>query len=596
MAQTITCPRCGAHLKANKAPAPDQTLRCLKCRHAFRVGETAIASGPPAETRPAAAWSPSAGPKLSRPWIALAVCAVAAIAASAYILGRTGRTPPVSDAKGPLSGEPVAVAPKTPDAKPEPKPVAPKADPKPEPKAEPKVDAEAEARQAVFTRLMIDAGVAAQLKNWDEAVTNYLEASKLAPDDATLKEKLVDAQKQRDAADVAKAAEAKLQREVDALVGQGKEALGRNQVAAASEFFKLALQKSATSVEAAQLLTEAQERLQQADVKQRKLADFDARILSGKAALQAGKGMEALRDFLAAGKLLPDDPLPAELAKEAEKLLAVEKDQGDRKKELELVLGFGREQLKAKKFDDAIDTFKQALKIAPNDAGAKKGLADAEAGQKTSKAGVQRIVDDALADLRAGRVNEAINRYRDGLRQHPDDETLSRGLRYAEQIEANRQTYYAALNRGIAALSFHRYADALLAFNEALRIVPNDTLAYSGLLDAQRGIARQEQLRIEYERLVNQGLNAIRVRRYVEGAQFFTAALKLVRPANLPDPQVLRMQRYAEAMARGTAAANARNWNEAIAMFQAALAANPGDFAAQTALQQAINARGRPKG
>jgi tetratricopeptide (TPR) repeat protein len=438
-----------------------------------------------------------------------------------------------------------------------------------------------------FTQLMIDAGIAFNLRKYDEAVAAYADASRLFPEDSDVQRKLGDARVAAEAQEKSRRELEQVKNEASALLKRGQEALEKDQVAAAIELFKLALEKSPTSEEAAQKLLSAQNRLQKIDAEKKALDDFDRHILAGKAALQAGRAAEALREYRAASRILPNDPLLPELIKVAERQLGQVKDQDDRKKQYQALLDQAAALVRLKKLEDADDALRQALKLYPDDAVALRSLQDVQKSLKKAKADVANLLAQAQNAIAASNLAAAMAFLQNAETILPADPELLRALRAIQLIQLNQVAYFQAINRAIAAMSLRRFGDALLAYSDALRIVPNDPLATIGFLEAQRGLQILNRKQLEYDVLVNQGLLLLRSQRYADAARSFEGAIRLVRPPLFPDPQVLSLARYAEAMAQGLAALSARQFPAAAQFFQRALLEVPNDTAAQLGMQKA---------
>jgi tetratricopeptide (TPR) repeat protein len=564
MSITITCPDCRATLKANKTPRSDKLMQCLKCGHRFTLTDSlakssAIIAAPLLVPRSPA----TRGRRTAVVGVAVLFLAVVGVA-GAYFASRPSPTPEKS----------LAIA----EVK------VPTPEPRVEPKAESKEDPELEQRRERFTQLMIDAGIATQLRKHEAAITAYADALLLFPDNADVRDKLTEARANQEKARLDLE---RVQTETAALLKQGQAALDGNQFTAAADFFKLALEKSPTNDEAAQKLVEAQSRLQQAVADKKALEDFDNHILAGKAALKAGRPADALRDFTAANKILPKDPLPPELIKEAETQLVQVKNPDDRKKQYENLLDQASRFQKLKKLDEAEDSYRQALKLYPNDPVALRGLESTQKSLKLARADVTKLLKQANNSLSAGQLADAIGFLRNAEALMPTHPDVVRALRAIALIQQNQIAYFQAIQQANTAMALRRYGDALIAYSAALAIVPNDPLATVGAIDAQRGLQIQNVRQIEYDALVNQGVALLKAQRYAEAARTLESALRLVRPPAIVDPQIQSLTLYADAMAQGLAALHARQFPLAAQMFQRALVALPGDLAAQSGLQKA---------
>jgi tetratricopeptide (TPR) repeat protein len=571
MAYCITCPACGATLKAKRPPRNDKKLTCVKCAAAFTLNDLRPAE--PAPKREPANPRNSFSDAALMPRVLLGAFALivvgGAITAAVLAMRPAPTAGPTKIADAPTPPAPVPVT---------------KSEPKADPQPEPKVDAEAERRRNEFTSFMIDGGIATQLRKFDDAVKAYESAIKLVPDDADAKQKLAVAQEGLKELQETRRQQEKQKAEIDGLVKKGDDALEREQLPEAVEFFKQALERSPLNDEAAQKLLLAQNRLQQAEAERRKLEAFDQHIIIGKAALKAGRAREAMREFTAAGKLLPNDPLPPELLKDAEKLFAENPIDGDRKKQYQMLLDDGKTFLQAKKLDQAEDSFRQALKLFPNDPDAQRGLNDTLAASKKAKGDAGKAIAKAQAAINAQQVPQAMQILRDADRAFPNDSDILRAIQIAELIQVNRVAYFQAIVRGNQAMALRDYSAAILAYSAALQLVPGDPQAAIGLLEAQRGLNAMVVVRANYDAAIAQAMTFLRAQNYVAAAQAFERAFALCQPPLLVDPQVQLLARYAVAMAQGNAALAAQQYQQALQSYQVALSIIPNDIAAQTGI------------
>jgi tetratricopeptide (TPR) repeat protein len=197
----------------------------------------------------------------------------------------------------------------------------------------------------------------------------------------------------------------------------------------------------------------------------------------------------------------------------------------------------GNAALAGQRFSDAIDSYKDARKLFPEDVDAARGLAAARAGladsqsapptdpyvdalnkntqvtqkaivdQQTQRSDYMRSMNQASVALMDGRFDDARNLYVQALDLATDPAgspvlTLSSGDPYAPPLiqttpsNASRDSdaaldglrevnYQKAMADADHAMRTQRYRDAAIAFQAALRQRPNDPDANSGLLQAR---------------------------------------------------------------------------------------------------------------
>jgi hypothetical protein len=462
-----------------------------------------------------------------------------------------------------------------------------------------KTDPDHEKRQEKFIAFMIAGGKAQGLKKWDDAIAAYGDAQKIFPDNSDLQKNLQAVKTAKIEALQAEAdAEARKQ-EVAGLTKQAQQFLELKQPTEATKLLEIALSKIPGDPTATQLLAQAQTVLQAADPK--KIGEkFDSHIRTGKAALKANLPADAIREFLAAKELLPDDPLPPDLIREAEKALVLAKNEKaiPKKTDYQTLMEKAKQLTKDKMYKAAAGAYQAALQLMPGDADATAGLAALQAQLAAGKDDAKTLQASGDQALRNKQVGDAINFYKQALQADPGNADLQRLLQNALVIQVNSAAYYTAVANGTQAMIDRRYGDAAVAFNAALSIAPGDPYVTSNLIQAQNALAQLAVMQNAYQNLTGQAQNALRVQQYSRALQLYQQAAASIRPPLVVDATTRQLARYAELMARATNAMNSNRFQEAASLFQAALQVVPGDNFANFGLrsaQQRMQAQPRPR-
>lgn len=571
MPHFITCPCCHASLKANKLPSGTKIVACPECKQSFQVASTGITSATP-EPRIAAPANREAAelPAFTHPTShhgllvglvgSILLVGAGIIAAIFY----TRQEPQPAPAPTP------AVIAKDKETE-----ETPKTD-----------DKEQDKRRQEFTRLMIKGGVSLIGQQFDEAVSAYTEAATLFPDDAEAKQKLGEAQTALLQQRQQKLDEDKLRDDAVQLAKQGQSALQDKKYTSAIEFFKLALAKNSSLNEASQGLIAAQSARERDQLDQKKIDEYTQFLEAGKAAQKAGRYADAVRDFIAAGRVVPNDAIAMQFQREAEKQLDGLMDRAEKMKEFQRLVDQANVSLRAKNYDEADKTFQRALRLYPTDATALKGQEAAQKALKSAKNEYAVWMVRGNAAAQAGRFADAALAFQEATRLLPGDETALKALRAAELAQNNQNAYLRAMEQGSLAMTARQYPNAIVAYNEALRAAPGDTAALLGLQDAQRAFEGDALRRKDFERRAFAGLQALKTQRYADAASDFRSALKAM-PRHPDSDTVRRQLNYAESMDKAVNALNARRFNDAITHFLAALDIFPNDFAANNWLRTA---------
>lgn len=576
----ISCPKCQSLLKMASLPRTNKSVKCPRCGEPFVISGTAITTAPKAA--PVAIATPM-GPSRTvvisnqRPLVfaGLAMLLIG-VAVGVYLAWPKPEPLPLPL---PSPASPAVVETKTP-----PEPASPsEADIREQKLLESKALLQ---KQKDFNQWMIKGGIALQVKKFEDALPAFTEALQLFPEDADARAGL---QETRTAlAEIAKEQQTqeKLRDNVAALVRQGQESLEKKQFAAAEVFFKLALDKAPTESEASVGLKSALDGIARDKDEKQKQADFDRLVNAGRASLKAGRYEDALRDFTAAGGVLPDSPLVLALQRQAEQEIDLQRKQQARKIKFDATIDLARNAFRAKDYSEAEKLFGDALQIIPDDAAANREFTEAQKLGKQAQADFQVLLNRANLALKTGSTREAADAYRDALKLFPKNETVQKALRELENSQDRQATYRDAMRRGSTAMTFQRYGDALQAFNDALRAVPNDPFAIRGLQEAQARALEEAKTIQEIDRKLNLATAALKQTRYAEAAQLLGDVAR-----SYPNhPQILNIQRqsrYADAMAKANSAMSSQNYRDAVRHFQLALLENPSDFAANAGLTRA---------
>ncbi|MCI0640575.1 MAG: tetratricopeptide repeat protein [Gemmataceae bacterium] len=446
----------------------------------------------------------------------------------------------------------------------------------PDPDAEAKAKAESEKNRTEFVRLMVDGELAASGNRLDEALLAYQAALKIYPEDKQAGKKLEDVRAKLDMLAKEQKDDAKNQTEFQQLLERGKEAMAKQQFAAAVEIYKLALQKRPGDARGGQALSAAQEALAQNEMEQQKLADFQKHINAAQSALSARRFQDAAGEATAARLLLPGNEKALDLLRQAEKALNAQKDQQASKTEFNRLLDIAGDSLRNNRFEEAVQAYEKALDLFPDDAIANKGWKNAQSMLKNAKAEFDLQIARGQNATLGGRFRDAVDAFREATRLFPSNQVAAKALRQAEVLLENQAAFVTALNNGTFALQASRHEEAILAFLEALRIVPNDPTAQKGLLDARKGLDNDVKNRKIAEVKYQQAQAALKSKDYGKARLLFNDVLKLV-PNH---PQLLligRQARYSEAMFDGINDFNAKRFFDAARNFQIALRENPGD-------------------
>ncbi|MBV9125734.1 MAG: tetratricopeptide repeat protein, partial [Planctomycetes bacterium] len=357
--------------------------------------------------------------------------------------------------------------------------------------------------------------------------------------------------------------------------------------AAAVQAFQSAVGLRPEDAGANQALVDAQQALEADQAEKKKLADFEDHLAAGKAALAAQRYADALREFLAAQRLLPADLAADQGRQEAERRLAELERENKGKADYTRLLEKGGTALQNHRFEEAVRAYQEAKKLFPRDPDVLQGLQDATKALTDARADFTRLMNQGDAAMLAERFDEAVQAYGDASRLFPNDDKAAQVLRRAQQVldgvQGSGGMYARWMLQGATALRLRHFREAVRCFSEALRLAPGDLDAAQGLQEARAGLSDVVRVKATFDQLMQAGAAAYQQHRYGDAVQAFSQALALF-PDDLTAAGSLQKASYAQHMAEGQAALGAKRYTDAAQAFQNALNDLPGDLAASNAL------------
>jgi tetratricopeptide (TPR) repeat protein len=449
-------------------------------------------------------------------------------------------------------------------------------------KAREEAERKVQADRSAYLAAMKKAQDALVAKRYDEAAAQYQAASKLFATEAA-KSGLKTAtdlreQEKKHVAEEARAKEdaAKRTARMKEKIDEGKRLMAQKQYAKAADAYREAVKAAPANVDALAGLKEA-ERARDEEIGRRNVALRS--VAAGKASLGKKEYAEAAKAFRAALSLEPENAEAKRLLAEAEKMLA------------------------AKPPAPAVD-----LKMKEREA------AYGAAMQRGGEA------------LKAKRYADAERAYDDALKQKPGDAAAIKGKRDAVElakqpappppVDPRKAAYQKAMGEAKALAGQKKYAEAIKAYDAALAQMPKDPAATKERADAARLLAeaakpkmppppppatsaKDKQKEEDYKLALSAGRAALKNKNYLGAVNAYNEALRL-----LPGDKAATAER-AEAMKgrdalydawvkKGQEAMKAKKYADAAKAYDEALKLKPGDAAAVKGKKEADAAAKKP--
>jgi tetratricopeptide (TPR) repeat protein len=432
--------------------------------------------------------------------------------------------------------------------------------------------------------------VALAKDQFEEAEQAFEAALKIAPDNAEAVEGLVSAKSGQAVAKKAGEDEGKKKKSVDKLLTEGKKAAAEKKYAAAVLALESARQLDPANTDVLTALNGAKTALEEDQAQKKALAEFRKHIDAGKAAMKAERFDDAVKEYMAAVRLMPDDLEAQQGQKQAENKIAALADKQKRQDAFDALLKRGQDALAETRFKDAVLSLEAAARIIPDDKEAARALRKAKASLKEVRSSNPELLARAGQLLAAGRIEGAKKLADEAAAAWAEDEQAKKVQRSIEQATDNVKTRQAAFARyneqAATALDALRYADAVTAYNQALRLYPDDATVLLRLNRVKKLLERETLARRDADKLIRLGTLALGRRAYGEAEKYFAQAVRK-QPLDETAAAGLSQARYGRYMSEGQAAYRAGRKALAVQAFEAALAEKPGDPTAANMVRQA---------
>lgn len=368
-------------------------------------------------------------------------------------------------------------------------------------------------KNAEFSQAMTAARTALRNQKFDEATTAITKALTLKPTDADALKLRADLESTKKAAQAAmqkKEADAKKAAQVDALLDDARKALAVKDLDKANGFIAAAQKIDATDpdIKKVQLEVDAVRRSMAsvASEAKRKQGLYEAAMRDASAAITAKKWDVAIAEASEALAIKPNDAAATQMLANAQKGKQAETStamEAKKKQEAyERAMRLAATALTAKQWDAAIKSATEALDLKPKDVAATKVLTDAQKGKADSATEAMEATkkkeayDKAIATARAAMAKKDYDTAEDAaiaaLKIVPKDPTAAALMRQAREAQADmketverKKNYDAWMARAGQLMQAKNYPQALEAYTNALKAMPNDPLATKGATDAR---------------------------------------------------------------------------------------------------------------
>jgi cytochrome c-type biogenesis protein CcmH/NrfG len=272
-------------------------------------------------------------------------------------------------------------------------------------------------------------------------------------------------------------------------MNQGQEAMKKQQFADAAQAFDNALRLIPENPEAAKALRQASDAQEAREIAMKKAADYESHMTAARAAMVGERYADARNEFLAALQLKPEDEAADNGRKLAETRLNEMQDQAKRRTEFNRFMDQGDRALRNRRYDEAERAYTKAVQFMPRDLDARNGLKEAQRGQEKVKQEFNRLIAQGDLAMQTSRFGDAVRAYSQATKLVPDNDPANDKLQTAQKALDDLRNVQANYNRlmlqGETMMRVGHFTDAGLAYAAALRLVPGDLEALAGLRSAR---------------------------------------------------------------------------------------------------------------
>jgi len=436
--------------------------------------------------------------------------------------------------------------------------------------------------QAKYDASIALADKALENKQWDAAVKQYEDASKIKPSEKYPKDQILKAaQLKKDAEEAAK--QDALNKQYDAAIAEADKLLGLKQWDAAKEKYLAAQKLKPQEVYPKTQIAKADElKKQEADAeKQAKIdAEYTAAIKEADALLKTKNWDGAVAKYEVATKVKPAEAYPKEQIAAA-KQAKIDAEYADKQAKIDAEYTAAIKEadalLKTKDWDGAVAKYEVASKVKPAEAypkeqisAAKQAKADAENADK--QAAIQEKYNAQIGDadklFASKEYDAAIARYEEAKNTKPNESYPTTQIEKARleksklQNEAEKKAEFDKyMNEGNTAIQAEELDKAIASFEAAISIFPKDTEAVAKLKESKDKKLRFEQeskakaemeskaakIEAEYKELIAKADKAFEAKNFTESKGLYINAQKLKPEETYPSQQLDNIDKALEA-------------------------------------------------
>jgi len=469
--------------------------------------------------------------------------------------------------------------------------------------------------------------------NYVDAKGYYVKANAQRPEDAHPKDRIVECDTKIKEAENADLAAKEKRKNYDAAIIKADLAFNSSKWDDAIREYELALtfldeQYPKTKIETATKNRDSE--MSAAEAEKKKKEDFNALIKKGDGEVTLEDYDAAIASFEDALNLIPKEPTAEKKLADAkikkdlkDKADLANKDKALKQEQFDKLLAQGDEEMNAATFDKAINSYTAALAIFKDntiakakliEAQKKKNEADlanknAEEEKRLAEEKYKKHFNDGMAHNNSSEFEKAISDFEAALVIKPGDQPATDALQIAKDRLADfKATKDKAYNDRVALadklFSEGNYVDAKEYYVKANAQRPEDTHPKNRIKECDEKIAadgEMKKLRAQFDAAMEKGDIELNAKNYDKAIAFYEAAKIILPNENTPDIKIAEANRLKELaksendeaakkkkfnqlMNEGNAFMTTGEFDDAISKFEAALDVIPNEPTAEKAL------------
>ena len=323
--------------------------------------------------------------------------------------------------------------------------------------------------------------------------------------------------------------------------------------------FQAALDLKPDDVSVQSKLGDAETKLNALRAEEELSANYNAALDAGDGFMRTEEFDKAIEQYEVALSLRPNEEYPQTQIDKANQIKEERAASLAKQEQFNEIMSRAETEMSEQQWAEAVDSYKEALTVIPDDREAQRKLEEAEQALQNAEvlAEKQAQYEDliAKADLSFGSKDypTAEGFYRQAQQVLPDEtypqEQIDKCLEFinqAEQAEALQAEFDALVQKGDDAAAQTKYALAIESYQGALNLLPDNQEVKSKLEDAQSLLAEKEaadKKQADYAALILEADDLFKDASYTEAKVKYQAAKDIIPEETYPLDQITKIDK-----------------------------------------------------